>query len=142
MFATLFLSLHRILLVLPVGVRSSNVMKSFIFIAQRNSRFQLYCFTLGFAGGFTNKTKLVVHFSKLQSVHTRLFIFQRKNKPYLNGVLCFSNNSTSRIWFALLQFYRNVRSITRTDVCEYCQKGKLFRAHHFDLNWCTIHSAF
>ena len=50
------LSLHRSLLVLPVGVRSSNVEKSFLFIAQRNSRFQLYCFTLGFAGGFTNKT--------------------------------------------------------------------------------------
>ena len=37
-------------------------MKSFMFISQRNSRFQLYCFTLGFAGGFTNKTKLSFHF--------------------------------------------------------------------------------
>ena len=53
------LSLHRSLLVLPVGVRSSNVEKSFLFIAQRNSRFQLYCFTLGFAGGFPNKTNLL-----------------------------------------------------------------------------------
>ena len=69
------LSLHRILLVLPVG-----------------------------------------DFSKLQCVHTRLLISQRKNRPHLNGVLCFSNNSTSRIWFALLQFYRNVRSITRVFV--------------------------
>ena len=41
--------------------------------------------------------------------------------------------------FSLLQFLRNVKSITRVFV-KYFQKAKLFRAHKFDLNMLTIHS--